>query len=101
LQQDPNFSYWAPKSRPDGMIVSRKTWYGFDAAGPAAAVFETLMAHKDVFIGAAALNRAYRPAIYQQCGAYPAAPQCAEVLRFYLAWAAAAFGVHLSTFPAS
>ena len=100
-QQDPTFSYWTPKARPDGMIDNRKTVYGFDQAGPAAAIFETLMAHKGVFIGAAAVNRAYRPAIYQQCAAYPGAPQCGEVLRFYRAWAAAAFGVHLSTFPAS
>jgi Trypsin-like peptidase domain len=98
---DPSFSYIAPLTRPDGLVVRRKNLVGFVPPGALLAgdAFETLMTRGTTFVGIRVTNVKYNPPLFQQCHWQPAMGDCAAVNTFFAAWVATAVGVQMSTFP--
>jgi S1-C subfamily serine protease len=96
---DPSFTYPAPKSRVDGLVVRRKNGVGFSSGMLKGDVFETIMARGSLFVGIEVLNTEFTPAKYQQCLADSHTPDCRQVALDFQRWVAAVLGVHLSTFP--
>jgi len=86
-QPDPNWTYLAPKTRFDGLIVNRKGMYGLTAEGftwmPAQYAFETLATKNNVLIVSAAIDKAYTQKTLQMemlCGQNPSFGECKGVL---------------------
>ncbi len=98
---DLSFTYIAPISRVDGLVVRRKNGVGFAPGGnaPRGDTFETLMARGSLFVGFEVLNTEFDPPKYQSCLRNPQAPQCTQTAAVFQRWVAAVLGVHLSTFP--
>lgn len=96
---DPDFTYGAPLSRFDGLIVRRKTAVGADLFGQRALAFETLMTRGPIFTGAVALSEWWDMGAIQSCAFQPADPGCAPIRDHLERTFQTILGVHLSTFP--
>ncbi|MEO0360951.1 MAG: hypothetical protein AAF322_07575, partial [Pseudomonadota bacterium] len=96
---DPNLSYFAPLTRFDGMLATRKTILGFDQAGGVALGFETLLNRGTEFTGVVAISDWWSVDVVNFCAAQPFAPDCDEVNEYLTLVAQAILGAHMSTFP--
>ena len=92
----------------DGLLVRRKSFLHYGAYPGTgmimdAYLFETLAERRGVLLGVSVINRKWTPQIMQlqnACKINPqASPYCQQALQHFVAWAQAAIGVHLSTFP--
>jgi hypothetical protein len=99
---DPNFTYFMPFYRPDGLVVTRKAFarsYPANALGlPTDYFFETLAVRHGTFLGVAAMR--HNDVNFALCMRGAPGVQCPPA-NYMLAWAQAALSVHLSTFGIS
>ena len=86
LIMDPRWSYVAGLAGRGGMEVNRKFFMGQSQGRPPYAIFETLIAKNQAFIGISVINRQNVP---------PAMLSRDQ----FRAWVSAGFAAHLSTFP--
>jgi len=101
---DPQWSNWTPYYRFDGLVVQRRAYMHVSDFYPSFMDqygFETVAIRRNVFIGLATRYR-LTPDFSQQlnaCRMMPAAPACAEVVRFFGKWVQSVLSVQLTTFP--
>jgi S1-C subfamily serine protease len=101
---DPQWSNWTPYYRFDGLVVQRRAYMHASDLYPSFMDqygFETVAIRRNVFIGLATRYR-WTPEFSQQfnlCRMAPAAPACAEVVRFFANWVQSVLSVQLTTFP--
>lgn len=99
---DPNFTYFAPFFRPDGLVVRRKAfghWYPPNQfALPSGYLFETLAVRNGTFLGVAASR--HNDVALALCVRGVQAVECPPN-DYMVAWAQSALSVHLSTFGIS
>ncbi len=104
-QQDLSWTYLAPVSRFDGLVVRRKAAGRF---GPSPVgwisqkyLFETLAVRGPIFVGASVTNHDITPAMIQaeMACAGSAPPQCASLIEARRVWAQMVLAVHMTTFP--
>jgi hypothetical protein len=101
IQPDVAFSYVAPFTRPDGLIVNRRSFVALDPfqAQPPKHLFETLMARANAFAGIATINHNYDVQGINYCQFNRHLPPCADLMGLWDAWMRMVLGTHLSTFP--
>jgi hypothetical protein len=104
---DPQFTYVAPDTRFDGLIVRRRSYVHivqspFGQPRQDRYRFETLAVRGTTFIGSSALNTADWASLIQhfaRCSLNPSAPECAAIMASARTWAQAVLAVALTTFP--
>jgi len=101
VQPDVNFSYFFPFTRPDGLLVNRKSFIATDPSlqRPPKHLFETLMMRNNAFAGIATINHFYHVQQIGFCRYNPQQRACAELFELWDAWMRMVFATHLSTFP--
>jgi len=101
VQPDVNFSYLFPFTRPDGLVVNRKSFIAADPSTlrPPKHLFETLMMRNNAFAGIATINHFYNVQQIGFCRFNPQQQVCAELFELWDAWMRMVFATHLSTFP--
>ncbi len=107
-QIDPAWSYATAIPRFDGLWKRRKSAVHFQMYPGVgmmmnANIFETLLDRNNVFLGVAAINSKWTPAVVQTQQACnlnaQASPYCQEALADFGEWAQAVISAHLATFP--
>ena len=102
-QIDPGWSYGAPTQRFDGLVVNRKTGFGYDQTQIVrASLFETLMSRGHTFIGVAGVNWTLNQAVQQRmqaCRVQPFMPDCDQLRVIAREWAPFVLAIHMSSFP--
>jgi S1-C subfamily serine protease len=102
---DPNWSYLAPHSRFDGLMLNRKSFVGYDSLTQVsrAFAFETLLTRGRSFFGVAAINYGLQPELVaagiQACTYQPLHPACSNLRAAAAEWQPFVLGVFFSTFP--
>ena len=111
-QADVNFSYAQPVFKPNGLIVNRKAYYGyqvnaFGAYYPQSFLFETHVVFGDTYLGMAAVHlkndQNYQSNLNScvfsgQCIGTSAFNQCNDVCQKYKTFSQLSLGVHMGGF---
>jgi S1-C subfamily serine protease len=100
---DPYWTYAAPGQRFDGLLVNRKSAFGYSVTQYMSGyLYETLMSRARTFIGVAAVNLATNEAFYQAvqlCKLQPQMLECGQLHEIAVEWAPFVLAIHMSTFP--